>query len=123
MKKSILCLAAACHVKRPLCESYDSQRPLYTSVGRSTHGVQGTTRSVAPGGVSAWSWVWFQKTPAYCFAMPHVRYAPKNQSLSFLIGPPRLAASSKIFTRLFAAFSPRARRSPVRLSLSIEWLL
>ena len=36
MKKSILCLAAACQVRRPLSESYDSHRPLFTSSGRST---------------------------------------------------------------------------------------
>ena len=35
------------------------------------------------------------------------------------MGPPRLAASSKIFTVLFAVCSPRARNSSVRLALSM----
>ena len=59
--------------------------------------------------------VLFQYAPACVRAIPQVRGATKNQSLSFLMGPPTLADMSNSLSVLFDAVRPRARNSSLRL--------
>ncbi len=47
--------------------------------------------------------------------MPQLRGATKNQSRSFMIGPPRVADISNSFSVLFDAVRPAARSSSLRL--------
>src|ERR1700676_1027380 len=93
-------------------------------MGRSTQGVHWTTWAlVAPLAPRNVPCVWFQYTPASARANPQLRPVPKNHSRSFLIGPPRLADSSKSLTVWLDVVRPRAISAESRLEPSKLWLV
>ena len=55
--------------------------------------------------------------PAFWFLLPCHLIAPKNQSLSFRIGPPSVTPASYTCSVVSVVVTPRERRSSLRLSL------